>query len=212
MTSRVAPIVVDEFVPREASLVLQNDADEGLLELLRAGHPGAFEQLVASQASRLINLAYRLVGNRAEAEEIAQEGFLRLHRSLHRFRGECSLSSYLYRIVTRLAIDHLRRERLRRKVFFFRRQNEDLDPVEMAADAAASPRDRLQAQETGRRLQVALGGLSARQRTVFVLRHQEGMALKEIAETLGLEEGTVKVHLHRAVKALRVALEDLREE
>ncbi len=212
MTSRVAPIVVDEFVPREASLVLQNDADEGLLELLRAGHPGAFEQLVASQASRLINLAYRLVGNRAEAEEIAQEGFLRLHRSLHRFRGECSLASYLYRIVTRLAIDHLRRERLRRKVFFFRRQNEDLDPVEMAADDAASPRDRLQARETGRRLQVALGGLSARQRTVFVLRHQEGMALKEIAETLGLEEGTVKVHLHRAVKALRVALEDLREE
>jgi RNA polymerase sigma-70 factor (ECF subfamily) len=183
-----------------------------LLEQLRAGQPGAFEQLGESQAARLINLAYRLVGNRAEPEEIAQEGFLRLHRSLDRFRGDCSLSSYLYRIVSRLAIDHLRREKLRRKLFFFRRHEDEVDPVEVAAAPGASPRDELQARETGRRLLAALDGLSARQRAVFVLRHQEGLPLKEIAAMLKLEEGTVKAHLHRAVRALRAELEDLQED
>jgi RNA polymerase sigma-70 factor (ECF subfamily) len=131
---------------------------------------------------------------------------------LDSFRGDCSLSSYLYRIVSRLAIDHLRREKLRRKLFFFRRHDDDADPLEFAADSNASPRENLQAKETGQRLLTALDGLSARQRAVFVLRHQEGMSLKEIAATLSLEEGTVKAHLHRAVRALRAELEDLQED
>jgi RNA polymerase sigma-70 factor (ECF subfamily) len=214
MTPQAATAVVDHAPAQDytAASELGDRYDKILLEQLRAGHPGAFEQLVASQASRLINLAFRLVGNRAEAEEIAQEGFLRLHRSLDSFRGDCSLSSYLYRIVSRLAIDHLRREKLRRKLFFFRRQEDDVDPLEMAADSSASPRDNLQAKETGRRLLAALDRLSARQRAVFVLRHQEGLSLKEIAATLSLEQGTVKAHLHRAVRALRAELEDLQED
>jgi len=214
MTPQAATVVVDHALVQnyvEASEI-GDRSDKILLDQLRAGHPGAFEQLVAKQASRLINLAYRLVGNRAEAEEIAQEGFLRLHRSLDSFRGDCSLSSYLYRIVSRLAIDHLRREKLRRKLFFFRRQEDDVDPVDMAADTGASPRDNLQSKETGKRLLAALDLLSARQRAVFVLRHQEGLPLKEIAATLGLEEGTVKTHLHRAVRALRTELKDLQED
>ncbi|WP_083553021.1 RNA polymerase sigma factor [Syntrophotalea acetylenivorans] len=214
MTPQAATAVVDPASVQDYTMAseLGDRHDKILLEQLRAGHPGAFEQLVASQASRLINLAFRLIGNRAEAEEIAQEGFLRLHRSLDSFRGDCSLSSYLYRIVSRLAIDHLRREKLRRKLFFFRRHEDDADPLELAADSNASPRDNLQAKETGQRLLTALDGLSARQRAVFVLRHQEGMSLKEIAATLSLEEGTVKAHLHRAVRALRAELEDLQED
>ena len=213
MTPQAATVVVDHALAQDYvdASELDDRSDKILLDQLRAGHPGAFEQLVAKQASLLINLAYRLVGNRAEAEEIAQEGFLRLHRSLGSFRGDCSLSSYLYRIVSRLAIDHLRREKLRRKLFFFRRQEDDVDPLEMAADTGASPRDNLQAKETGQRLLAALDRLSARQRAVFVLRHQEGLSLKEIAATLSLEEGTVKAHLHRAVRALRAELKDLQE-
>jgi RNA polymerase sigma-70 factor (ECF subfamily) len=214
MTSQAATVVVDHSSAQDyaAASELGNRCDKILLEQLRAGHPGAFEQLVASQASRLVNLAYRLVGNRAEAEEIAQEGFLRLHRSLDGFRGDCSIASYLYRIVSRLAIDHLRREKLRRKLFFFRRQEDDQDPLEVAAATGASPRDNLQAKETGQRLLKALDLLSARQRAVFVLRHQESLSLKEIAATLKLEEGTVKAHLHRAVRALRTELKDLQED
>jgi len=215
MNPQAATAVVDPAGSPECNtepVKVGDRCEQILLEQLRAGYPGAFEQLVEAQAARLINLAYRLVGNRAEAEEIAQEGFLRLHRSLDGFRGDCSLSSYLYRIVSRLAIDHLRREKLRRKLFFFRRHEDDVDPLEVAADPGASPRDELQAKETGRRLLAALDGLSARQRAVFVLRHQEGLPLKEIAAMLNLEEGTVKAHLHRAVRALRAELEDLQED
>lgn len=214
MTPQAATVLVDHALAQDYSAAseLGDRSEKILLEQLRAGHPGAFEQLVASQASRLINLAYRLVGNRAEAEEIAQEGFLRLHRSLQGFRGDCSLASYLYRIVSRLAIDHLRREKLRRKLFFFRRNEDDLDPLDMAADTGASPRDNLQARETGQRLLTALDRLSARQRAVFVLRHQEGLPLKEIAAVLKLEVGTVKAHLHRAVRVLRSELKDLQED
>jgi len=215
MNPQAATAVIDHAGSPESSAetgMASDRREQILLEQLRAGQPGAFEQLVESQAARLINLAYRLVGNRAEAEEIAQEGFLRLHRSLDRFRGDCSLSSYLYRIVSRLAIDHLRREKLRRKLFFFRRHEDELDPLEVTADPGASPRDELQAKETGQRLLAALDGLSARQRAVFVLRHQEGLPLKEIAAMLKLEEGTVKAHLYRAVRALRAELEDLQED
>lgn len=210
---------------KTAALVINSDSATGLagemetetrqkeilLEQIRAGHPTAFEQLVVSHAPKMVNLAYRLVGNREEAEDIAQEAFLRLHRTLDQFRGECSLNSWLYRIVSRLAIDYLRREKLRHKLFFFRHSNEEPDPLDIVAASGASSIDLLQGKETGRRMAVALKKLSARQRAVFVLRHQEGLPLKEIAAVLELEEGTVKSHLHRAIRFLRVELADLYE-
>jgi RNA polymerase sigma-70 factor (ECF subfamily) len=215
MNLNAAAAVIDADRPPEYAAKVENDSQQSeqiLLEQIRAGHPTAFEQLVLSQAPRMINLAYRLVGNREEAEDIAQEAFLRLHRSLDRFRGECSLGSWLYRIVSRLAIDHLRREKLRRNLFFFRHSNDEPDPLDMAAGGDPSSVEILEAEETGRRLLAALDRLSARQRAVFVLRHQEGLPLKEIAAVLKLEEGTIKAHLHRAVHALRVELKDLHED
>lgn len=181
-----------------------------LVQQVLAGNAAEFEKIVAAHAPKIIRLAYRLTGNRDEAEDLAQEAFLRLYRALPKFRGDSTLGTWLYRTVTRLAIDHLRREKLRRAVFFFSRENED-DPVDYAADPAASPRDQLLAAERRRRLRQALGQLSARQRAVFVLRHDEGLPLKEIAAMLGLSEGTVKIHLHRAVNLLRSQLQDLAE-
>jgi RNA polymerase sigma-70 factor (ECF subfamily) len=215
MNLNTAAAVLDPDLPREYSGTVDKDRQQEeqiLLEQIRNGHPTAFEQLVVSQTPRMVNLAYRLVGNREEAEDIVQEAFLRLHRSLESFRGECSLTSWLYRIVSRLAIDHLRREKLRRKLFFFRNNNEDPDPLELVADSGLTSVEKLQAKETGRRVAAALETLSARQRAVFVLRHHEGLALKEIAALLQLEEGTIKAHLHRAVRALRAELEDLYED
>jgi RNA polymerase sigma-70 factor (ECF subfamily) len=215
MNMNAAAAALDPDLPRERSGTVDKDRQKEeriLLEQIRSGHPTAFEQLVVAQTPRMVNLAYRLVGNREEAEDIVQEAFLRLHRSLDSFRGECSLTSWLYRIVSRLAIDHLRREKLRRKLFFIRNNNEAPDPVELVADSGLTSVEKIQAKETGRRVAVALEKLSARQRAVFVLRHQEGLALKEIAALLQLEEGTIKAHLHRAVRALRVELEDLYED
>ncbi len=183
-----------------------------LLDQVRSGCDFAFGRLVLAHSSRTVRLAFRLVGHRDDAEEIAQEAFLRLYRHIGGFRGECRIGTWLYRTVSRLAIDHLRREKLKRRIFFFRQNDEDADPAEVVPDPAASPRDQLLAAESRRRIATALGQLSPRQRTIFILRHREELPLRQIAEILGLEEGTVKAHLHRAVTALRRELGEPPEE
>jgi RNA polymerase sigma-70 factor (ECF subfamily) len=186
--------------------------EQALLVRIKAGDEAAFTELVREHTGRVVGLAWRLVGNREEAEELAQEAFLRLHRSLSTFRGESRIGTWLYRTTTRLAIDHLRRERIRRRLFFFRRDNDAPDPVELAGDSSHSPERALVGAESIKQLRTSLQKLSPRQQVIFTLRHYEGLALKEIAEHLGLETGTVKAHLHRAVSQLRKDLQDYRED
>ncbi len=181
-----------------------------LVQEARQGSEDAFGQLVRSHSARIINLAYRLVGNRDDAEDLAQEAFLKLHRSLKTFRGESSVGTWLYRTTSRLAVDHLRREKLKRALFFNREQ-EDQDPLDACPSPDASPRQILLAKEVETRIQLSLRGLSPRQRVVFSLRHFEEMSLRDIADALGLEEGTVKAHLHRAVRTLRRELKERTE-
>jgi RNA polymerase sigma-70 factor (ECF subfamily) len=183
--------------------------DHQLLAGIRAGDVSSFERLVAEQSPRLVNLAYRLTDRREDAEEIVQEAFFRLHRSLDDFRGESSLGTWLYRTVSRLAIDHLRRERLKRRIFFFRKDESEPDPIEIAVDPAGRGPDRhLQDQQLRQQLRHVLSKLPPRQKSVFVLRHYEELSIKEIAAVLNLEDGTVKTHLHRAVQLLRRELDE----
>ena len=188
-----------------------NFDEKALLERIRKGDESGFEEIVKEHTGKLVGLAWRLVGSREDAEELAQEAFLRLHRSLPDFRGDSLIGTWLYRTTTRLAIDFLRRERIKRKVFFFRQDNDSADPVELARDCRQTPGEIFQTQEAMRSLRKSLQNLSSRQQVVFMLRHYEGLALKEIAEHLGLETGTVKAHLHRAVTQLRKDLVEFRE-
>lgn len=205
--------VVDIAITGRYSLPMPRDTEKILLDQARSGQERAFAQLVDLHSERIISLAWRLVGQRDEAEDIAQEAFLRFHRSLPTFRGESSVGTWLYRTVSRLAIDHLRRERLRRKIFFFRSGDKDQpDPLDLVPDKSASPQEQLQAQETGQHMQQVLEKLPPQQKAVFILRHLEQMPLKEIADTLGLKEGTVKAHLHRAVTQFRKEFREERED
>ena len=205
-------VIVDSALSGSYSLPMLPDAEKFLLDQARAGDEQAFAQLVEAHSEKIISLAWRLTGQRADAEELAQEAFLRLFRSLAAFRGESSVGTWLYRTATRLAIDHLRREKLKRKIFFFRGNDADQpDPVELAVDPTASPQEQLLARETAGRMQQQLDRLPPRQKAVFVLRHMEGLSLKEIAATLGLEEGTVKAHLHRAVAQFRKEFQAAKE-
>lgn len=183
-----------------------------MLASIRAGDQSGFETLMRRHASQVVGLATRLVGNRHEAEDLAQEAFLRLHRALPGFRGDSSIGTWLYRTTTRLAIDHLRREKLKRKLFFFRQNEEDPDPLETVGDPRGNPDRDLRTRQAMTRLHQALQKLSARQRAVFVLRHHEGLPLQEIGALLGLETGTVKAHLHRAITTLRAELADVYED
>lgn len=187
----------------EASCSRQN----ALLARLRNHDEAAFAELVDSEGSALLRVAWRLIGQQTDAEDLVQEAFLRFHRCLPTFRGEAAISTWLYRTVTRLAIDHLRRQRLRRAIFFFHdTDNEAPDPLAQIADPSATPFQQLEQQQLARHLTNTLRRLPSRQQTVFVLRHYEGLPLAEIAQLLGTREGTVKSHLHRALAALRRAL------
>ena len=122
---------------------MDNTQELLLLERIRSGDQTGFETLMRQHAPKVIGLATRLIGDRSEAEDLAQEAFLRLHRALPEFRGESSIGTWLYRTTTRLAIDHLRRERLKRKLFFFRKSDDDPDPMETVSDPRGNPgRDR----------------------------------------------------------------------
>lgn len=204
---------IDTTLTSRYALAMQPAVEKVLLEQARNGQETAFAQLVEAHSEKTIQLAWRLVGNRAEAEEISQEAFLRLFKSLLSFRGDSRVSTWLYRTVSRLAIDHLRRERLKRKLFFIHNgESEQSDPVDLAADPAASPHDHLQARETAEQMQGLLNKLPARQKAVFVLRHMEELSLKEIAAMLNLSEGTVKSHLHRAVSLFRKEFSNIKEK
>lgn len=191
---------------------MDTSSEKTLLARIRQGDDSGFAALVAAHSPRVLALAWRLVGDRDDAEDIAQEAFLRLHRGIGGFRGDSSVATWLHRTVSRLAIDHLRRQNVWKRIFFFRRGNEEADPLDFVADSATSAGDRFFAGEIRQRLDRAMERLSARQRVVFTLRHYEEMPLREIAAALNLEEGTVKVHLHRAVRILRQELKDLHED
>ncbi len=203
--------IVDSLPVRSYPQKMVDSEEQALLERIRNGDESGFEVLVKEHTGKIVGLAWRLVGNREDAEDLAQEAFLRLHRSLPDFRGESRISTWLYRTTTRLAIDYLRRERIKRKVFFFRKDNDAPDPVELASDPRQDPGREFQSQEAMLALRRSLHKLSTRQQVVFTLRHYEGLPLKEIAEHLGVETGTVKAHLHRAVTQLRKDLVEYRE-
>ena len=187
-------------------LLMDNRSEQILLAQARDGNTQSFEQLMRANSAAVYRHALRMVGNTADAEDLTQEAFIRLHRSLSSFRGESSVATWLYRTVSRLALDQLRREKIKRAFFIGRNKEDENDPVEQVADSAPSAQQLLLQQEQQQGLLRLMQKLSPRQRAVFSLRHFEEMPLKEIAEVLGLESGTVKTHLHRAVSLLRSEL------
>jgi RNA polymerase sigma-70 factor (ECF subfamily) len=177
--------------------VVQAHADLALVERCRAHEPGAFEQVYRAHAPRLFGLAVRLVG-RAEAEDVLQEIFLTAYRKLDQYRGDSSLATWLFRMGVNVSVDHLRRRGAR-----LMRMTDGMDEEPEAADVATGPIggviDRID-------LERAIGALPAGYRAAFVLHDVEGLAHQEIAEALGVSEGTSKSQLHRARLRLRAAL------
>ena len=206
------------------SVALEGDArqaavkvaeEQALVRNAQAGDRGAFEQLVRRYDREVLRLALNLVHKSEDARDIYQESFLRVYRNLHRFRFECSFYTWLYRIVTNVALDYLRRRNTRREDQapapeedqggtrdFFDRQPE--------LRAAANPERRLLGQELGAHIQAAMGRLSPRERLVFEMKHYQGMKLRAIGDLLGTSEETVKNSLFRATRKLRARLDGMR--
>jgi RNA polymerase sigma-70 factor (ECF subfamily) len=191
-----------EDAPRQSV----DDPDRECVARWQAGDLAAFEELVRRHEKRVFRLLLRMLGNREEAEDVAQETFLSLHRHGHRFRGESRFSTFVYRVAANAALNRRRslgRNRARMEKLMERQAAGD--------DLPASPRDAAslaEAGEVGVEVRRALETLSENLRLPLVLYDIEGLAYGEIAKVLGVAEGTVKSRIHRARQALRDELRD----
>ena len=168
-----------------------------LIEACRRGDPGAFEELVERTRRRVYSLAYRLVRDPHEAEDVAQEAYLRVYRGLRGFRGNARFETWLHRVVTNTAFTHLKR---RGRFGDILAEGEEIrDEVEEGRPAVEQALDRDE-------LKRALEGLTEGLRVVTVLKDVYGLPVREIAQELGISESAVKVRLHRARKKLKDAI------
>ncbi len=173
-----------------------------------------FDAWMRSEQRRVFLLCFRITRDRDEADMAAQDSFLKAYRYLNGDEARVpveDLSKWITRVAVNTCLDRLRSRTWK---FWQRRQAPEREELTLAFTEAGgpSPEDQLRAGEIGRRLAKALDGLSPRQRAIFVLKQYEDRKLEEIGQLLGLDLGTVKAHMARAVARLRVELADLYRE
>jgi RNA polymerase sigma-70 factor, ECF subfamily len=191
--------------------------ERSLVAEAQGGNRAAFEELVHRYDRDVLRLALNLMKRPEDARDVYQEAFLKVYRNLHRFRFECSFYTWLYRIVTNVCLDQLRRRQARPEdqapetnashheetvTDFFERQREHRP--------ALDPERQLFGKEIQRRIASAMERLSPRERIVFELKHYQGLKLRAIGDALGTTEETVKNSLFRATRKLRSQLGGLR--
>ena len=158
----------------------------------------------------VVQLAMNLLGDRDEALDLSQEVFLRVFRTIHRFRGQSSLRTWIYRIAVNQARNRHRFWRRRHRADQVSLDQHIAAHGEFLSDARVDARSRAGAEGAGARLQRALDSLPFDQRTAIVLREIDGLSYEEIAFSLGVAVGTVKSRLTRARQALRLELREAR--
>ena len=183
--------------------------DQELAARARAGDQDAFERLVLDNQNKVYSLAVRLVADREEAADLAQEAFLKAWQNLPSFQGESSFSTWLYRLTTNLCIDWLRRQKRRQETAPAVSLDDEEAGWAEPADWEQDPHRKLEQSERGRALARGLERLPEYQRRPLVLRELSGLSYQEIAQALDLDLGTVKSRIARARLALRkILLED----
>lgn len=183
----------------------QETSDEALCRRVAAGEEAAFDLLVARHQGRAYRLAWSLLRDAEDARDVSQEAFLRVFRTAASFRGDAKFSTWFYRILVNLSLDHRRRGRWWRRLVTGRPADAD-DPLEREPAPAVDPADALGQAQLMRRVWAEVEHLSPQQRAALVLHVQEALPTSEIAAVLACSEATVRVHLHRAVGALRKTL------
>src|SRR5271170_1348123 len=196
---------------------LPNLNERTLVAEAQAGNRAAFEELVHRYDRDVLRLALNLMKRPEDARDVYQEAFLKVYRNLHRFRFECSFYTWLYRIVTNVCLDQLRRRQSRPEdqapevsnnyqdevgTDFFERQKEQRPTLD--------PERSLLGRELGAHIATAMEQLSPRERVVFEMKHYQGLKLRDIGDALGTTEETVKNSLFRATRKLRNQLGELR--
>lgn len=160
------------------------------------------DRLIEEHGKKVYNTVYYLLGNPQDTEDAVQEVFYQVHRSLHKFRGNASISTWIYRIAMNVSIDFIRKKK-RRPEIEGSMDLEERETIVGLPGRGASAEDEAMKREKLRELRSALQTLPEIYRTVFVLSAEEGYSHKEIAEILGIKAGTARIRFFRAVEMLR---------
>ena len=180
--------------------------------LIRAAQTGdqvAFEQLVRAYDQSVLKLAMNLLRSNEDAADVYQEAFLRVYKNLQSFRFDCSFHTWLYRIVTNLCLDHLRKRKVRKEeASVVQTADGMMDRLDTLTEdrADGDPQRKLLTGELREKIQKILGELTPRERMVFEMRHYQGMRLRAIGEVLGTTEEAAKNCLFRATQKMRSSL------
>jgi RNA polymerase sigma-70 factor, ECF subfamily len=189
---------------------VMSDLERTLIRRLRDRDERAFRELLDLHRDRVFNITYRMLGNRAEAEDVAQEVFITVFKTIDSFREQSKFSTWLFRV----AVNHCKN----RIKYLARRHERDRDELDETQHGGAStngaigtqprtaPDRALEGAQMEKLLEVAIASLDEEQRVVVILRDVEDLSIEEICEITGLPDGTVKSRLHRARLVLRKKL------
>ena len=200
--------------PQRAASIGSRSDDDLLIRQAQTGNADAFEELVRQYDRPVLRLAVHLTGSQEDGQDIYQEAFLRAYINLASFRFECSFYTWIYRIVTNLCLDHLRKRSTRARdiTTTVSADGEEELMIDRMPDqrAGTSPERSLMSRELHRSIVRAMERLSPRERMVFELKHYHGLRLRTVAGMLNTSEGTIKNTLFRATHKLRAQLADAR--
>lgn len=213
MNSQSATFAIDQPGAARARARGAVTMDEAaLIRAAQAGDHDAFERLVRNYDQSVLKLATNLLRSPDDAYDIYQEAFLRVYKNINSFRFDCSFHTWLYRIVTNLCLDQLRKRKGHKT------ESSIIDTPEGTIDRLEStpetrphsdPQRSLLSAEIKNKIEATLSGMSARERMVFEMRHYQGMRLRAIGDVLGTSEEAAKNCLFRATQKMRTALGDL---
>jgi RNA polymerase sigma-70 factor, ECF subfamily len=188
--------------------------DTLLIREAQRGNRAAFEELVRHYDQAVLRLALHLTGTEQDAQDVYQDAFLKAYKNIGSFRFECSFYTWIYRIVTNLCLDHLRKKSVRKEDAPVAKDAEggEYDLLDQVADirSGANPERDLLRRQLGSRIAGALEKLTPRERMVFELKHYHGLKLRTVGEILHTTEETAKNTLFRATQKLRGQLADMR--
>lgn len=180
-----------------------NDVQD--VNLARNGDEGAFRRLVERHSRSVFQVAFRMMGNEPDAEDVVQETFLKAYRELKRFEARSAFGTWLHRIAVNCAYDLLRK-RPRQKADPLETEEGQGPALTLEADELTRPDRLMFSAEVQRRVHAAMNGLTPAERSAFVLRHLEGRSIDEIGTMLGLQVSATKHSIFRAVQKMRRAL------
>ncbi len=183
--------------------------DAAAVAQVLSGDEGAFREIVERHGRTLFRVAFRIMNNEQDAEDVVQESLLRAYRQLNRFESRSNFGTWLYRIALNCALDLRRKKQKESERHEKPTRPEATDPVMDLPDGSPTPDRLIEGVEIQRRVDQTLSAMGEKERAAFILRHFEGRSIAEIAKILGLRESATKNSIFRAVQKLRRELESL---